>query len=189
MLDQDAINERRNPTTKAQQAKAKQDVKRYAGSEPRKPDQVYALVIGPEDAPIYFYVGIAKNPQQRFQQHLRGIANGADMKEAYEWVRYHKLKDTLRMEVIDAEGEFTEESWRVLLLEEGHPLQNATGGVNVKRKRRTSNDLQKALKGQEQPLWSSPEQLQRYLDTSEAEHQAFLIRQGLVKPQTPPDTI
>ena len=150
MLDTDAITARRNPLTKSQEARKKQEAKGFDST--KRADKVYVLAIGTEDEQIYFYVGIAKDPAVRYKAHLRGIANGADLKDAYEYVRYHKLRDTLRMVVVDEDGEFTEEDWRRILLEAGHPLQNATGGVDVKRKKREADKLRATLTGQAQPL-------------------------------------
>ncbi len=144
MLVQQAINERRKPLTKQQQQRKTNEL---AVVSARRPDKVYGLAVGPATDPLIFYVGISKNPHTRFQAHLRGIANQADLKDAYEWVRYHRLRDTLHLIVLDPDGEFTEEDWRIILTDQGHPLQNAAGGVDCKRKNREADKLRPLLEG------------------------------------------
>ena len=145
IFDQNAIEERRNPLTKQQEKQKRQQVAKLHNPN-RKADQVYALCVCPDD-PIIFYVGVSTDPAKRFKFHQAAIDLGVDMKKAYEWVRYHKHRDTLFMMVLDEDGELTEEEWRVIVAEQGHPLQNAVGGNDVKRKQRTADPHRPLLKG------------------------------------------
>ena len=148
MFDKKAIEERRNalPKNLERNHKNEKQSERVA-----KPDQVYALAIGDVDNPVYFYVGISTNPAVRWNAHKKAISLGADPKQAYEFVRYHKLKDTCRMVILDPEGELTEAEWVAILIKEGYPLQNEAGGVDVKRKKIERNsELTLALKGEQE---------------------------------------
>lgn len=147
ILDTLEVYERRNPLSKADLKKKKKELENVID---KKPDQVYALAIGSIEDPIYFYVGVSVDPIVRYAAHLRGIANPIDIKDAYEWVRYHKQRDTLHLTILDAEGEFTEEEWRLQLLELGHPLQNSTSGNDIKRKVRVVDPNIEALHGVEE---------------------------------------
>lgn len=159
MFDEEAIQARRNPLTKQQERQAKQEVKKLSNPN-KRPDQVYALAVCPED-PIIFYIGVALDPHKRFESHKAAIALGVDMKKAYEWVRYHKHKDTLFMMVLDEEGELTEEEWRRIVEAEGHPLQNTVGGNNVKRKQRKVYKHRDLLKGKDPLPKEMPEHIER----------------------------
>ncbi len=123
----------------------------FKNSTGRQIDQVYALAVGPEECPIYFYVGIAVNPNRRWDQHRRAIEHGRDMKPAYEFARYHKFRHTLRMVVLDPEGNETETWWKNFLLSEGHPLQNVGGTVDIRRKKRVKSPVQLAFEQVNKP--------------------------------------
>lgn len=159
MFDEEAIQARRNPLSKQQERQAKQEVKKYHDPN-RRPDQVYVLAVCPED-PIIFYVGVALDPHKRFESHKAAIDLGVDTKQAYEWVRYHKHKDTLFMMVLDEEGELTEEEWRQILLEQGYPLQNMVAGNDGKRKHRKVYEHRDLLKGKEPVPKEMPLHIQR----------------------------
>lgn len=105
-------------------------------------DFVYALALGSEESPEFIYVGVTSNPDRRFQQHLAGIASDS-VKPLYEYIRFDKRKNTLRMIILDPFGSCTEEIWRQTLLEEGYPLQNTMKGLTKKRSERQVNEITK----------------------------------------------
>lgn len=110
-------------------------------------NQVYALCLGPTANPTIFYVGISNDPERRFEEHQRDIADGNCSKRAYEWVRYHRQRATLHMIVLDPTGSQNEDWWIRALTDQGYELQNTVGGVKVERQRRTTNPHTALLKG------------------------------------------
>jgi hypothetical protein len=137
MLNQDAINERRNPLSKSMEAQKKKEASFVSN---KRPDQVYGLAVLDQEKPIIFYVGISKNPAKRFKEHQRAIEHPIIViKDAYSWLRAHTLRSSLHCIVLDEDGLRTEQDWIDQLVSEGHPLQNMIGGVNCQRKNRKAD--------------------------------------------------
>lgn len=93
-----------------------------------------------------FYCGRADNPTTRERQHLIGIADPFNAKDAYEYAR-QAFNGNVRLEVIATEDTSnTEDFWVETLIKEGHPLQNAVRGNSVVPKKRETSAVSKAFR-------------------------------------------
>lgn len=114
--------------------------------ENRPTDQVYVLAVGPEDDPCIFYVGVTVQPHRRFCWHMAALERGVDH-AVYEWLRGDPRRDTVRMIIVDPDGEHSEEWWRQKLLSIGHPLANVYAGNQSNRKiRGKTSPIQKLFR-------------------------------------------
>lgn len=140
---------RRNPLTPQMERAKMVATKKY--SVPKIPDVLYHLItVRPNEVPTPFYVGITRKDRAsiREQEHLKGIANEANLKEAYVYAR--EMQDQgyeVRFEVLGyADDDFSETDLLVEYLELGYPIQQDTNKtVSIKRKKKLVEDVAKAM--------------------------------------------
>ena len=146
----EVIAARRNPLTPQMERAKSVALKKY--SVPKIPDILYHLCLKkPFDTDcIPFYCGITRKDRAsiREQEHLKGIANEANLKEAYVFAR--EMQDQgfdIKFEVLGyADEDFSETDLLVEYLELGYPMQQDTNKtVSIKRQKKRVEDVAKAM--------------------------------------------
>lgn len=95
----------------------------------------------------FIYVGRTRKTRgERLKEHKRDAQRGTIKKPLYEFMRENNLIDKIYEMELGDEGEFTEDDFVVLLLEEGHQLLNAKRGDSVIPKPKQTNPINKLFR-------------------------------------------
>lgn len=155
-MDNHELHPRRNPLTPAMLKQKRAEVDRFKQkNEGNIPDVVYAFGYEEDGKPVYTYCGITNDYNRRCNDHLAGILDPDDLKQAYVNARELQAQGKrIKFWLLGPAADITEREWCEALIADGHPLQNEGTTIDNRRRKKKMQDLVAQMKSK--PLKPSP---------------------------------